>query len=61
MGAIRGMFTSWVTSVLGGIAGVPLIIEGFASVPRNWTKIIEGIGVFFLGLAAKDTIRTGKA
>ena len=40
------------TSIAGSIAGLPLILEGFAS--NNWVQIISGIGILITGLLAKD-------
>ena len=40
------------TSIAGSIAGLPMIIEGFAS--NNWVQIISGIGILITGLLAKD-------
>jgi hypothetical protein len=40
------------TSLAGSIAGLPMILEGFAS--NNWVQIISGIGILITGLLAKD-------
>jgi hypothetical protein len=40
------------TSIAGSIAGLPMIINGFAT--NNWVEIISGIGILITGLLAKD-------
>jgi hypothetical protein len=45
---------NWLTSLFGGIAGVPQIVEGAMSKPVNWALIISGISTVILGLVAKD-------
>jgi uncharacterized membrane protein len=59
MATIKGWFTSWFTSLFGTVAGVPQIIEGFTSVPKNWPLVITGVGTLLLGLFAKDGNVTG--
>jgi hypothetical protein len=53
------IITNWVTTALGSIGGVPQIIQGYTSIPKNWSLIIGGVGTLLLGLAAKDAGRTG--
>ena len=60
MDAIKTWFMNWLTSIAGGVAGIPQIIEGYTSQPKNWTLIITGIGTFILGLVAKDSNKSGK-
>jgi hypothetical protein len=50
---------NWLTSLFGGIAGVPQIVEGAMSKPVNWALIISGISTVILGLVAKDYNTTG--
>jgi hypothetical protein len=38
------------TSVLGGLAGLPVLVEGIQT--KNTAKIIEGLALFLLGLIA---------
>ncbi len=38
------------TSMLGGLAGVPMIIEGVAT--KDNMKIVEGVALFILGLVS---------
>jgi len=38
------------TSILGSVAGVPMIIEGVTS--KDNAKIVEGIAIFILGLVS---------
>jgi hypothetical protein len=56
---LRSIFTNWLTSILGTVAGVPQIIAGITSKPINWQLVITGIGTFVMGLAAKDANVTG--
>ena len=59
MSAIKSAIKNWLTSVAGTVAGVPLIIEGFTSIPRDWFKVLTGIGVMLTGLFAKQANVTG--
>ena len=54
MNAVKAWFMNWFTSIAGGVAGLPQIIEGYTSVPKNWMLIISGIATLILGLCAKD-------
>lgn len=56
---IQSIIKNWLTSVFGGVAGVPLIVAGFAANPDDWNMIIAGIGAFIVGLAAKQANVTG--
>lgn len=38
------------TSVLGGLAGLPVLVEGIQT--KDTAKIIEGLALFLLGLIA---------
>lgn len=40
------------TTIFGAVAGLPLIIEGIVS--KDWNKLLEGIGIFLVGIYAKD-------
>lgn len=51
--------TNWLTTSLGGIAGVPQIVQGYTSVPKNWGLVITGVATIVLGLVAKDAGTTG--
>ncbi len=59
MGAIKSAITNWLTSVAGTVAGVPMIIEGFSAVPRNWYMIAAGVGAMLTGLFAKQANVSG--
>jgi len=59
MKSVKGFILNWLTSVFGAVAGVPLIIDGLTSIPRDWTKVITGVGAFLVGLFAKDSSITG--
>jgi len=48
---VNSVFGNWVTSLLGSVAGVPEMISGYQE--HNTSKIIGGLGMFLLGLAAK--------
>lgn len=54
MKAVKNWLMNYLTSIAGGIAGLPQIIEGYTSTPRNWTLIVSGVATFILGLCAKD-------
>jgi hypothetical protein len=50
-GILSNILGSPVTSILGGIAGVPQMFEGYTT--HNTMKLMEGLGLFLLGLATK--------
>jgi hypothetical protein len=50
---------NWLTTLFGGVAGVPQIIEGLMSKPINWSLVITGVSTILLGLVAKDYNTTG--
>lgn len=41
---------NWLTTVFGTVAGVPQIIEGLFSVPKDWGKVLLGAGLLIVGL-----------
>jgi len=55
----QSIIKNWITSVFGTVAGVPQVIEGLTSVPRNWMLVISGVATLALGLAAKQANITG--
>lgn len=57
--ALKQVLINWLTSIAGTVAGVPQIIEGWTSQPKNWGKIITGIATVIIGLSAKDSNVTG--
>lgn len=48
----QSVFGSWLTSLLGSIAGIPEMIEGYSN--HDGTAFIKGLGMFLLGLAARN-------
>lgn len=52
---IKSWLKSWLTSVAGGIVGLPQIIQALSSEPIDWQMLATGIGALLLGLAAKDS------
>jgi len=50
---------NWLTTTFGAIAGIPEIVAGFTSVPKDWAKIAQGVALLVLGLVAKDFNKTG--
>lgn len=56
----KSILKNWFTSLFGTIAGVPQIVEGLTSTPKNWTLVITGLSTLILGLVAKDANETGK-
>jgi len=48
---------NWKTSLLGSLAGLPMIIEG--AISKDWGKVITGVAAILLGLFAKDANVTG--
>lgn len=48
----KNAFSSWLSTLVGSIAGIPQIQEGVQE--HNTTKIILGVGLFILGLVAKE-------
>ncbi len=55
----NSILKNWLTSLFGTVAGVPQIVEGLTSVPKNWTLVITGLATLILGLAAKQANITG--
>ena len=51
---IKEMIASGWTTAFGTIAGVPEIIQGWTSQPKDWMLIIKGIALLLMGIAAKD-------
>ena len=49
---LQSIFGSWVTSLIGSVAGIPEMIEGYSS--HDGTAVIKGLGIFLLGLAARN-------
>lgn len=43
---------SWVTTVFGGVAGVPTIMVGLEQ--SNWAMVAGGVGMLLVGLFARD-------
>ena len=41
---------NWLTTVFGTVAGIPQIIEGYFSIPKDWSKVALGVGLFVVGL-----------
>ncbi len=56
----RQILKNWFTSLFGTVAGVPQIVEGLTSSPKNWALVITGLATLMLGLTAKDSNETGK-
>ena len=45
---------NWLTTVFGGVAGIPQIVEAVSTKPINWQLLITGIATLLLGIFAKD-------
>jgi hypothetical protein len=56
----KSILKNWFTSLFGTVAGVPQIVEGLTSSPKNWTLVITGLATLALGLSSKDANVTGK-
>lgn len=52
MKIIKGFLLNWFTTLAGGLAGVPEIIEGVTA--HDYMKIMKGVALLLLGLVAKD-------
>ncbi len=48
----QSIIQNWITSVIGGIAGIPQIVLGFKT--GDVMMIIQGLSIFLAFLAAKD-------
>ena len=46
------------TSILGSLAGLPVLIEGIQT--KNTVKILEGAGLFLLGLVSNSEEKPNK-
>ncbi len=46
------------TSILGSLAGLPVLIEGIQT--KNTAKILEGAGLFLLGLVSNSEEQPNK-
>ena len=53
----KAIVVNWITSLLGGVAGIPQIIEGVTN--KNGWLIVSGVATFALGLASKQANVTG--
>jgi hypothetical protein len=51
----KQILKNWFTSLFGTVAGIPQIVEGLTSTPKNWSLVITGLATLMLGLAAKDS------
>lgn len=54
---IKNAMNSWLTTIAGAVAGIPEIQAGVQT--GDSEKIILGVGLFLVGLFAKDSNRTG--
>ena len=54
---MKSVKKNWRTTLLGILTAAPFIVEGIMS--KDFSKIIEGIGMCVLGGAAKDGAVTG--
>lgn len=50
----KSILKNWFTSLFGTVAGIPQIVEGLSSTPKNWSLVISGLATLVLGLSAKD-------
>jgi len=49
----KNIFISWLTSLAGTVAGMPMILDGIAK--KDTMEIIQGVALVIAGWAAKDS------
>lgn len=54
---LGNVFNSWKTSVFGGVAGIPQVIEGIQK--KDYLQVVYGAATFLALLMAKDGNVTG--
>lgn len=55
---MKKFLKNWLTTLLGSVAGVPIILEGLDT--SDWKLVLAGVGAMLVGLFARDANKSSE-